>query len=535
MQLRPDAAYDDAKTCFPGVKNNRTDKFFAGEAVLLLPFYIGAWVIAKVSGADTGGYSLPFQLGVSFAALFYLILGLIFIRKLLKQYNFSESIITATCLILVLGTNLLYYATIEPSMSHIYCFSLTAIFLYYVKRYFSSHSSSDVIKASAIFSLLLIIRPTNINSLAFVPFLAGDFNSLKILFKNIFSPRILLSILAISIPILFIQGIIWKIETGHFIFWSYQGEKFYFGAPEFTKFLFSFRNGWFLYTPIMFLALFGGLIILLRKNFYLFFTFLLFFIFTVYLLSSWYAWYYGGFGKRAMADYYAAFAILIALCLTALNKNLILRISLAVVLGFLIFVNITQTRQYTNFIFTNEYMNSVRYWQLFLRTDSKYVGMFEHHPPADLKMLDNYSYQNGFEDDSWGNGGSITSEKAHNDRHSAYIGARVHTSPALALKAADLSTQQNVYAYVEAAIYMPDTTNDASLILDIQTKDGKVYSSTRTALKGLVPYYSDWENVTATMPIPIIKNSDDSLKIYFSATRGNTYIDDVSINFGVKK
>lgn len=534
-KLRP-ISYDEAQNPFPDNNGKHIDKFFAGESVLLFPFFLLALVLARLFGFDTDGYSLPFQIAVDIGAFFYLLIGLIFIRKLLKEYGFSELIICATALVLVLGTNLLYYATLEPSMSHIYCFSLTAIFLYYIKTCFTSFSIASIAKASAAFCLLLIVRPTNINDLVIIPFLAGDFASLKKFFGTIFKPKVLLAILAVSLPILFIQGIIWKIETGHFFYWSYRGEGFYFLAPEIRAFLFSFRNGWFIYTPLMLLFLTGGLILLYRKSVYQFITFLLFFLFSVYLLSSWYAWYYGGFGKRAMVDYYAAYAILIALCLTFINKTSTLRIISSVIIGFLIYVNVTQIRQYFNFILPNEYMNSARYWHVFLRTDSKYVCIYEHHPPADLNMI-NYSFSNGFEYKEWGNNNSncITDENAHTDRHSARIGDKAHSSPVLALKTGDFPAQQNLFMYVETAIYMTDSANDANLVMALQTKDGNVYSTTKIPLKEIVPYYSDWEDIDKTLPVPPFKNSDDSLKIYFSATRGKTFIDDERISFGVKK
>lgn len=534
-QLRPEASYSDVQTCFPLYNGKRTDKFFAGESLLLLPFYLLAYVIALIFGFDTGGYSLPFQIGVSFAALFYLLLGLIFLRKLLKEYKFSEPIIALTAIILVFGTNLLYYTTMEPSMSHVYCFSLTAVFLYYIKICCSNFSWQVAAKASAIFGLLLIIRPTNINSLVLVPFIAGDGTTLKTFFRNIFKPRTILTIIAVFLPILLIQSIIWKIETGHFIYWSYQGERFYFGSPESLNFLFSFRNGWFIYTPIMFLILVFGLTILLRKSFYQFITFLLFFVFAVYLLSSWYAWYYGGFGMRAMVDYYAAFAILLATSLNYFNRNSALRIITAVVAGFLIFVNITQTRQYTNFILSNEYMNKEKYWKIFLRTDSKYVGIFDHHPSGGIKLRDDYSFQNTFEGNTWGNSGTITDVHAHNDRHSACIGEKIHSSPVLAIKAGDLPQKQNLYAYIEAAIYLPDSISDIKLKLNLQTKDGRIYSSADVSIKESIPYFSSWELVSKTYAIPAFESSDDSLKIYFYATKGKVFIDDEKITFGIKQ
>jgi hypothetical protein len=64
--------------------------------------------------------------------------------------------------------------------------------------------------------------------------------------------------------------------------------------------LFSYRKGWFLYTP---LALFGmiGFIPLYRRHRGLVLPLLLFFAVSFYLIFSWHQWYYGwGFGCRSL-------------------------------------------------------------------------------------------------------------------------------------------------------------------------------------------------------------------------------------------
>ena len=61
--------------------------------------------------------------------LFYLIFGLFFLRKTLLLF-FSEFIASIVLVVLVVGTNLLYYSSSEPCMSHAYSFSLISIFIF---------------------------------------------------------------------------------------------------------------------------------------------------------------------------------------------------------------------------------------------------------------------------------------------------------------------------------------------------------------------------------------------------------------------
>ena len=93
-----------------------------------------------------------------------------------------------------------------------------------------------------------------------------------------------------------------------------------------------------------------------------------------YVLASWHSWYYGmSFGLRAYIDYYPFFFIPLAFTLNAvsrLGKVAIVSLSLITLP-----INIIQTYQYKNFILHWVDMNRDSYWDLFLKTDSKYRGL----------------------------------------------------------------------------------------------------------------------------------------------------------------
>src|SRR5690606_4978484 len=69
--------------------------------------------------------------------------------------------------------------------------------------------------------------------------------------------RKILIITLLIILVFSLQMIYWKFVTGKLFVNSYVGEGFFFLKPKLIKGLFGFRKGWYLYTPLMFLATFG--------------------------------------------------------------------------------------------------------------------------------------------------------------------------------------------------------------------------------------------------------------------------------------
>ncbi len=134
--------------------------------------------------------------------------------------------------------------------------------------------------------LLSLIRPSNIIVILFF-FLYGvtDIRSLKACIKKISFKHILivsLCIFSIWLP----QYLYWKHTTGHYIFYSYTDERFFFNKPKIIDGLFSFRKGWLTYTPVMFFALTG--IALLKNNLkQLQLATIIFISINVYIIFSW--------------------------------------------------------------------------------------------------------------------------------------------------------------------------------------------------------------------------------------------------------
>ncbi len=338
-----------------------------GLAMLWIPFFLLAHLSAHLLGVSTLGYSWPYSLSILVATLFYFTLGLLAVRKILLKY-FNEIIVAVVLIMLVVATNLLHYVIVEPGMSHVYTFSLIAVFLLYTIKWLEKSSVLTTIFLGILAGMVVLIRPVNIFILLF-PALAGidsvqDFE-LRLL-KN--WKLILIAGLAAFIVVL-PQLIYWKIQTGQFLFNSYMDEgKFYFLSPHVADGLFSYRKGWLLYTPLMILSV-AGLFMMKQSVGLLYKPTVLFFILNIYVVFSWWCWWYGGsFGSRVMVDMYAIAAIPLAVAIDKILKlKWVVRGPVFAVFAFLIFLNQTQMNQYRTSLLHWDSMTGKTYWAIFLR------------------------------------------------------------------------------------------------------------------------------------------------------------------------
>jgi hypothetical protein len=108
------------------------------------------------------------------------------------------------------------------------------------------------------------------------------------------------------------QMIYWKTVTGNWIYYSYGDQGFFFLNPHLTDVLFSFRKGWFIYTPVMIFAVLG-IYLLFRNNKAFFLPVLILLAVYLYVVSSWWCWWYGGsLGQRELIDIYPVMALPLA-------------------------------------------------------------------------------------------------------------------------------------------------------------------------------------------------------------------------------
>jgi hypothetical protein len=202
-----------------------------------------------------------------------------------------------------------------------------------------------------------------------IPLLAGSGNVLANAYKKLFYKWYILPILCIiGLSIISIQLVVYYIQTGHFFVYSYTTEKLNLLQPHFIDFLFSYKKGFFLYTPLAFIILLVWLITNIKKNVFEALSMFIFLATTMYFLSCWWNWWYGwSFSQRPMVEYLPYFGYMCAMvlwqCKTALKRNVFLLFCI-----FCVALCQLQTYQYRYYILDAENNTKAKYWQNFLKT-----------------------------------------------------------------------------------------------------------------------------------------------------------------------
>lgn len=343
-----------------------------GLSYLYAPFFLAGHVVAVISGAPRDGFSMPYQMGVVIGGLFYFILGLYFLRRLLLLY-FSEKVTGWTILSVFAGTNLLWYSTLDNLMSHQYIFSLLCIFMYYVIEWHRQQKWKTAVIIGLSGGLLVLIRPPMVLCvLIFLLFNVYDRHTLKEKLGLLMRNKTGLLLMLLNAVLVFLpQLFYWKYVTGHWFFVSYVNERFYLAQPHLWEGLFGFRKGWFLYTPLMLFSVLG-LFALKKKVPELFLPALLLLCLTIYLFLSWWAWWYGGsFGNRAFIDWYPVFVFPIAALYSRVFEQSG-KMAAGVLAFFAIFfccLNVFQTWQYNRELIHYDSMTKAAYFNGFFATE----------------------------------------------------------------------------------------------------------------------------------------------------------------------
>lgn len=363
------------------------NKVTCGMAMLMSPFYILADKYIEIwnppGDSKRDGFSRHYRVAVMYGLVFYLLIALFLLRHVLKNH-YDDITVGFTLLAIMLGTNVFYYSVHESVMSHGYSFCLFCAFIFFTDRWYASKKWTDLAILGFLAGMIFLVRPTNL--LIGLFFLLFNINKLShskekaILFynkKGQFLIAFLTCLIAVS-P----QLLLWKINSGDWLFFSYDTrfERFFWTEPALWGGLFSYCKGWFVYTPLMFLAFFG-FFFLKKKAKSWFWPLAVFSILNIYIVLSWWSWWYGGgFGLRAFAEAAAPMSFALAALIDwAKKQGLFIKIIIPVLISFCIVLNLFQTRQYHEGYIRWNGMTKERYWGIF----GKYYLSKEEHEKYD--------------------------------------------------------------------------------------------------------------------------------------------------------
>ncbi|MEO6728823.1 MAG: hypothetical protein ABIM99_02775 [Candidatus Dojkabacteria bacterium] len=266
-----------------------------GSSILMWPF------LSVSKFADNGtvytdyykafnGHSLADGIAVLLAASFYMVLSLVIIYKLLKGLGFSTKVSIVSLSSIYLGSYMLTYTEQFASYSHIYEIFTASLLLYFLYLFGKRFEYKYMFLAGLATGLLVLTRPVDI-VIAIPIFL------FILIYRN---RRAKLWYVLGGTPFAFLFLAFNLTSYGNALSSGY-------GSPEklfdFSKFnlinlLFSDVRGWFIYSPIMILAVIG-LIAYSRKNKPSFLIYLAPCVLLVLIYSFWPNWWAGdSLGQR---------------------------------------------------------------------------------------------------------------------------------------------------------------------------------------------------------------------------------------------
>lgn len=349
---------------------NYLDVYHMGLSFVQAPSFFIAHGIAQFTSYPKDGMSKPYQIAFVLNAWLFALLGWYYIRKLLLVYSseLTTSILTFVCL---LGTNYWITSTISYSLQHLYLFALITAFSYHL---LTSFQDNKVVKRKLIYSafllgLIVAIRPTHL-LLAVLPFVFLRFK--RTLLPNWKTQLVLFGVIGFlcALP----QMLYWKLVANEWIVPNMHLEEVVLIDPNISDFLFSYRKGWVLYSPVFFLLI-VSIWSLFKKDKTIAWIITTTLFLAIWIFASWECWWYAAsFGQRVMVDLYGLFFLAIAIyieCTTSKSKKIVVWsfIGLCTCLSFL------QSEQFLKGILHSERMTKEQYCHIFGKTT-----VFDNNP-----------------------------------------------------------------------------------------------------------------------------------------------------------
>lgn len=526
---------------FHKTEKGMINKYYLGTALLMLPFFLLAWLYSVITGMPADGYNILFQYSVSLAAAVYLAVGLLALKRILDLKGFSKPIQLAVLIVLLFGTNLFYYAFLHPSHSHVYSFAAIAVFLLFTTLFFRTGGNKYLMLAAMMLGVIVLIRPTNILIMLSIPFVAAETEVFQKRIKQLLQSKVvLLFFILVFLSVFMLQPVFNFIQLGEISLWSYRNEGFIFQKPALLSFLFSYRKGFFVYTPLMLLIV-PAMVTLWQRSLYQFITFLAYFLSLVFILSSWWNWFFGdSFGMRAMIDHYPVLVLPIAELIRQLSGKRVTTAIISIFLGGVIILNLVQTYQYYAGILHPDSMSKEKYWFVFFKTSDQYRHVFGSYPEAvfgPVKEESGRTFLNEMEGQSayWTSNGVVKSAMAYSGSYVAELNQSNIYSPTLVLTGESL-VPKNEELYVSISLMYKELSVQASaealLVYAASDLQNDLVFYKTFKMKQIPDTITDqWRNAIFGFKVPAWDNEIRQVKIYiWNRQQGLFQIDDFDVN-----
>jgi hypothetical protein len=452
---------------------------------------------------------------------------------------FSDNWTALLIALIVLGTNYLQLTAWDGTLlTHTPLFTLYALLLWSTVQWHERPRLRAAVRIGISAGLITLVRPSEgLCLLLPLLWLPASANAWKEKWRSLTKHfgQVLLAASAfvvVASPQLFY----WHAVTGRWIFYSYvnPGEGFDFLPPHTIDFLFSFRKGWLLYTPLMALALIG-IPLLWRRRREAFWAVLVFFLADLWLISAWSCWWYAGgsFSSRSLVPAYVVLAIPLGTCLQAVHERKAWRMPLRTLLVLLVALNLFQTWQWQQRILPKDRITKAYYLSIFGRTGvppgADSLLMVERSASAEEHFTDAAHY--------------VGHELCHftfDDRPDSVFAftTDVPWTPGPDVPYSDLTKKDHAWLRATARLWVGDSLPKAPPPVIVMTfqHNGANYQY-RTRSWSVPPGTCNaWVSLSMDYLTPEVRSPEDNLKVYVWNEHGGPWrVDDLRVEVFERK
>lgn len=333
----------------PTATGLQPNQFAIGTGILWMPFFLAAHGLALLLNGlgiatPVDGYSYLYQAAIGVGSIVYGAVAMWLVFRTTARYYPRTAL--AAALLAWLGTNVIYYMLIEPSMSHMCSLFAVALFVFLWVKWRGAFTRWRWFVLGMAGGLIAIVRQPDA-VLVILPVL--DLLLTGGMWQQVRARVLDLLGFGVGFMLVFaFQMAAWWVLYGSPLFsgYFYGGQQqFFWTVPQVVNVLFSLHHGLYLWHPVYLLGTLG-LLVLAQHDRPLAICLAVGFALQVYLIGAWWAWHQGdSFGGRM----FISTVPLITVGLAGLLDQLLAprRTAILSVLGlFLIFWNMLFLLQY---------------------------------------------------------------------------------------------------------------------------------------------------------------------------------------------
>ncbi len=540
--------YQNTGTFYQGfqVENgNYVMRYSIGMAIIYLPFFLGGHAWAHIFGYATDGFSQPYQVAVVIAALVYTLIGLLYLRKILRQF-FSENLSIFIMMLVLFGTNYFQYITYDGVMPHNFTFTLYTLIIWHTIKWHAQPAKGRAFLIGFLCGLNIIARPPELICIL-IPLLWNIHDRESFFAKFHFVRKHLSHLLFLIFGAFLIglpQMIYWKYITGHWVYSTYinHGEGLDLFSPHILQYTFSFRKGWLIYTPIMLFPLIG-FYFWYKNNKASFVPLFTYFIIHFYMSASWTTWHYGAcFSQRNMIQAYPVLAISLGYFFIRIRE---FRIWKKILIGTFIMafflLNLFQTWQYQHYVLDASRMTWPYYKRVFLKTKVEGANKKLLHV---LRAPDGNNVLTNPEDyirktiglldfELVANEEEFLSDTAYSGKSAFRLTEKRPFSSAINIRYKDISKKDYVWIRASAYVFLEKQAAETktSLVITMDHKGGAYgYHTLNLDDAKYTLKVGEWNYIERTILTPFVRSGRDHLSVYFWHREGaDVLVDDLKV------